>query len=189
MQMSEAIPLPYVERTIGDSVRKFGKLTPRDRASVLRNLRQRRKNALIANLGEAGIPNEQRFAELEAFDDAPLYGEDRFIEYINTPEGQDEIHLMGLKKYPADNPDPEMILGQWITADRDDGLKLAADICSLTLAKPEESAGAKLLKAMQSKGITLEEVTNWVSAQEAKPAPEAGSVNPTEPQPGQGYGT
>ena len=94
--------LKYILRVISGKEVKFGKITARDRAKILATRKAIRKSELRTNLKEAGLSPEQAFAELEAFDDQP-WGEPRFIEFANLPEGREEIVRLALSKY-ADNP-------------------------------------------------------------------------------------
>jgi hypothetical protein len=137
METSENIE-PFLRRRLAGADVCFGKLTPRDRAGILRRLKAQRKATLVMNLQTAGIDKEQVLVELENFDDRP-WGQGRWLDYLNTIEGQEETVRLAWSKQNSGDP-----AGALDAIEAADGglLPLAAALCNLRLAPadgPEES--------------------------------------------------
>jgi hypothetical protein len=111
----------------------FGKLTPRDRAGILSRIKAQRKATLIANLQTAGIDKEQVLVELEHFDDS-TWGQGRWLDYLNTIEGQEQAVRLAWEKHNAG--DPAAVLDAVEAADGG-LLPLAAALCNLRLMPAE----------------------------------------------------
>lgn len=92
--MPTSTAVPYVTRGGID----FPKPSPRDKAKILHRLRAERRDKLAANLKATGIAPEQQFAELESFDNEGPYGEEQFLKYLGSAEGQEDILLSLLRK-------------------------------------------------------------------------------------------
>jgi hypothetical protein len=129
MNISENVESFLMRRLNGAEVR-FGKLTPRDRAEILRRLKAERKAKLVANLQTAGIDKEQVLVELESFDDS-AWGQCRWLDYLNTIEGQEEVVRTAWAKH--NTGDPANALDAIEAADGG-LLPLAAALCNLRLA-------------------------------------------------------
>ena len=127
---------PFLTRLVNGADIVFGKLTPRDRAGILRRLKAERKATLICNLQMAGIDKEQVLIELENFDDAS-WGQGRWLDYLNTIEGQEESVRIAWSK--QNSGDPAAALDAIEAADGG-LLPLAAALCNLRLA-PAEAPG------------------------------------------------
>jgi hypothetical protein len=119
--------LPYV--IVGEH--KFGKLTPRDRARLLAELKAKRKTDLLANLDASGVKGEEKFHTLNDFD-ATLYGNGEWVEYVNSADGQAAILAAALGKHHAD---AETLLDGINIAGQE--LQLAAAVCGMTLGNAD----------------------------------------------------
>jgi hypothetical protein len=129
---------PFLTRRIDGADVRFGKLTPRDRAAILRRLKAERKSKLVGNLQTAGIDKEQMLVELENFDDVS-WGQSRWLDYLNTIEGQEETVRTAWAKQNS---------GDFAAAldgvEAADGglLPLAAALCNLRLSPADTRAGS-----------------------------------------------
>lgn len=120
----------FVVRTVDGVEYKFQKPTPRDRQAILNRLAAERKEKLRANGKEAGLTGAQIFNELEEFDDRQ-FGEDKWIDHVNTAAGKDEICEAAWKK--AGNP-PEKYddVRDSIEASEGGLLDIVCELCNLT---------------------------------------------------------
>jgi len=121
---------PFMTRRLNGVDNRFGKLTPRDRAAILRRLKAERKETLVGNLQTAGIDKEQMLIELENFDDSP-WGQSRWLDHLNTIEGQEEAVRTAWAK--QNSGDPAAALDAIEAADGG-LLPLAAALCNLRLS-------------------------------------------------------
>ncbi len=122
--------LSFLSRTVGGVEFKFAKLTPRDRAGILRQLKSHRKVMLREHLKEAGLSPAQVFTELEMFEDR-VYGQKEFIDYVNSADGPAEIAADAFrKKNGADLPAGTI---EALEAERE-LFPLVAELCNLALA-------------------------------------------------------
>lgn len=151
MPESDALLETLTTRTVSGAEVKFGRFTPRDRAIVLRDLRKKRRAALEANCKASGLPPDQQFAELENFDDQPGYGSSKFLEYLNTPEGQDDVHERALLKLNTPE-ETQKILGEMILPEGD-GLQLAAEICNFVIKNTPAQEGDGSENPTETPGI------------------------------------
>ena len=120
-----------VSRRVADADVLFGRLTPRDRAGILREIKSRRKEILLANLMAAGIEKEQILVELEHFDDQP-WGQRHWLDYLNTIEGQE--HAVRASWGKCNSGDPVAVLDAIEVADG--GLMpLTAEVCNLRITR------------------------------------------------------
>lgn len=129
MERTQNIESFLTRRIDGVDIR-FGKLTPRDRAGILRRLKAERKTALVENLQTACIDKEQMLIELENFDDS-AWGQGRWLDHLNTIEGQEEAVRIAWEKH--NSGDPASALDAIEAADGG-LLPLAAALCNLRLA-------------------------------------------------------
>lgn len=75
----------FIEERAGNETQKFYLLSRYDRLAIIADLRKRRRAELLANLTDAGADTEQKFAELESFDQG--WDDDReFIRFVNSAE-------------------------------------------------------------------------------------------------------
>lgn len=92
---------PTLTITIGEKMLKFGKLSPNDRRSLLKPLRESRRKSLKENLKEGGITGPEYVNEMDAFDQA-FWGEREFFGFAESYDGQAEILALGLKRAGED---------------------------------------------------------------------------------------
>jgi hypothetical protein len=119
--------VPYVTRKIGDAEVKFARFTPRDRATILSDLRKQRKADLVENAKIAGLDTPALFNELAAFDDRPAYGSEEFVAYVNTEAGRLDVVERALVKQGATKE-----AAQAMPLADDDVFSLVLEICNLT---------------------------------------------------------
>jgi hypothetical protein len=129
---------PFLTRRLNGVDVRFGKLTPRDRAAILRRLKAERKAKLVGNLQTAGIGKEQALVELENFDDSS-WGQSRWLDHLNTIEGQEEAVRTAWTKH--NSGDPAAVLDAIEAADGG-LLPLAAALCNLRLSPVNAPADA-----------------------------------------------
>ena len=129
--MQPETPL-FVIRDIKGVAVRFGKLSPRDRAEILRQVKAQRKELLLANLQSAGIDKEQVLVELEHFDDRP-WGQAQWLDYLNTIQGQEEAVRTGYARCNAG--DAAAVIDAIESADGS-LLALAAELCNLRVVRP-----------------------------------------------------
>jgi len=137
METPENVESFLIRRLNGQDIR-FGKLTPRDRAGVLRRLKSERKATLVANLQTAGLDKEQVLVELESFDDRP-WGQGRWLDYLNTIEGQEEAVRIAWAKHNSGDPAAAL---DAVEAAEGGLLPLAAALCNLRLTAPASPSPA-----------------------------------------------
>jgi hypothetical protein len=118
------------------------KLSGRDRCNVIRGIKARERSQLEGNLKSAGVDDAgARFAELEAFDQRE-YGQAEFIGRVNTPEGQDEVQALSLRRAmlkagaKADEVDSKVDAALAdLTISQAEANKLTADLCGLEIVQ------------------------------------------------------
>lgn len=135
MSDSSAHSLPYVTREVAGQTVKFGKLTPRERSVILRRLKDERKAKLREHM--EGLPPEQRFTELEAFEDE-TWGNDKWIGYLNTPEGQADVLTLAYQKHQtAGNVDAALDAVEQADGDL---ILLIGEVCNIAIVRKGEPA-------------------------------------------------
>jgi hypothetical protein len=121
--------LKYVTRTIGGAEVRFGKITARERAVILRRLKDASREATRRNAKDAGLPAETVYQELQGHDDRP-FGEPEFLDFVNTPEGQDELFALAFGKHNEGDPLPVM---EEVEAQDRGLIALMCELCNLQL--------------------------------------------------------
>jgi hypothetical protein len=122
--------LPFVER--GGA--RFGKLSVTDRAVLLRKYKAAARLELIATLDSSGLPPEQQYAEKRAFD-SDVWGARRWIDYINSFDGQEEVFRTALAKQ---NEDVDKVLAGLSLAPSE-SCELACNVSSVPYGAPVQA--------------------------------------------------
>lgn len=104
--MSESA-LPYIVKKVGDREIKLGKISPRDRAEMLRRLKATAREKIVANLKTSELPGERVYTELDDFDQQP-WGFRQFMAHVNSEDGEYEICEIAWKKYNQGDPAPDL---------------------------------------------------------------------------------
>lgn len=134
MSEASAHALPYATREVAGKTVKFGKITPRERAIILRRLKDERKAKLREHMD--GLPPEQKFTELEAFEDE-VWGNDKWIKYLNTPDGQAEVLGMSYAKHQSDDCTATLDAVE----QADEGLiMLIGEVCNVPIVRKDAPA-------------------------------------------------
>jgi hypothetical protein len=103
--MSDTIGQKTIDVEIFGEKLSFPKLTPYDRADILRDLKKSRRAELIETLKLTGADKTEMFGELTRFD-AEGYGEHHFRDYVVTLEGRADVIRRSWKKIGRnDEPD------------------------------------------------------------------------------------
>lgn len=129
--MPDTVGLKFVPLDIDGEHWEFPKLTPYDRAGLMRELKKARRTELLETLKLTGADKAELFGELQRFD-ADGYREGHFLDYILTAEGRAEVIRRSLAKAGRDCDPPAIPL--------DGELSLVAALCGvqLTMKADEE---------------------------------------------------
>jgi len=125
----------YAIRAIAGEEVKFHKLTPYDRAEILRTLKKQRRAEMLEDLKTAGASPDQTYGELRQFDAKP-YGHGEFLDYVDTSEGRLDVLKMALRA--SLNGSTEEKLRQF-TPTMQEELELVAELCGIQLRATENS--------------------------------------------------
>lgn len=87
----------FLEEKAGGVAHKFYLLSPQDRVELAAALKKQRRDILLANLNDSAITGEQRYAELEAFEER-WKGRAAFVALVNSEEGDVLIPARALRK-------------------------------------------------------------------------------------------
>lgn len=125
---------------------RFRKLTPYDRAELLRRERSRQRAVAIQNLRDSGADKDEMFASLRDFEAKPATAED-FIDLFNSVIGKAEIIDLSLMELSMAGPgQPAWKYREDAEAARDfanampggDLVELAAGLCNISLEPADE---------------------------------------------------
>jgi hypothetical protein len=100
--MSDTVGHKTVDVEIDGEKLSFPKLTPYDRADILRELKRARRLELIETLKLTGADKTEMFGELSRFD-SEGYGEHHFRDYVVTLEGRADVFRRSWKKLGRDD--------------------------------------------------------------------------------------
>jgi hypothetical protein len=125
--MSDTIGEITVKRTIGGESVSFLKLTPYDRAAILRDLKKRDRDNMLADLKAVGADKGEMLAELRDMD-ARVYGEPEFIGLVNTADGQVAVLDIAMRDI---DPAKRETLRRNMVMSGSETLRLVAELCNL----------------------------------------------------------
>ena len=117
--------------TAGGAEVRFGKLSPNDRRTLLKPVREARRKLLKENLKDAGVSGPESCNELDAFDQA-FWGDREFFGFAESYDGQAEILALSVKKAGGDQKALDAILDAI-----DDVRGLVARIAGIRIQAPD----------------------------------------------------
>jgi len=122
-----------VEQQIGSETVKFGKLSPLDRAKLLRQYKMAQREDLKSSLTDSGLPAEQAYIEYRTFD-SQIWGAVKWVQYVNESDGAAEVLRASLLKHyePAH---VDKILDKFVLSETDE-LRLLCDVSRLAFREP-----------------------------------------------------
>ncbi len=171
--------IPTVERTIGDETFTFGKMSPADRAVMLREYKAAARTELKADIADGGLTGEQSYGELRGFND-DIWGAQRWIRYLNSFDGQQAVFRKGLEKAGVTGEKADTALAK-LLLDTTESIHLACDISCHPFNDPARTPPPNMRQAGVIDGRPV------YFAEEA--APKAGEEKNPTPVPPKGYGT
>ncbi len=169
--------LPTVEETIDGNKITFGKLSIRDRAKILRDV----KAAAIAQHDKdtSVLPPEQQYIQRRDFN-GQVWGAGAWIRHVNGSDGQEEIFRASLAKAnPTGNVDKLLDL---LTGSASDTTRLLCQITGLPYTESTPTVpNMKPVGTMDGKPI-------YMIDESAPPAAQGAEANPTETGKPKAYG-
>lgn len=141
----------YVLIPVGGQQVKFEKLNSYDRAALLEEYRKALRDKLVANLKECGLAPQERFVELQTFDEKSMTEKD-WIEYVNDVRTDLVLLERALQKHHADKAPA---LAKQSTGEMPEGwtvLKLKAALSGLELVVQGGDGAANPTKAQDGPG-------------------------------------
>jgi hypothetical protein len=179
--MSDAseFALPTVERQVGDQTLTFGKLSPTDRAVMLREYKAAARAELKEDIANAGLSATDGYVEMRTFTD-DIWGAQRWIRYLNSFDGQQAVFRKGLEKLGVTGPATDAALAG-LFLDTTESIHLACDISCHPFNDPvRQTPGMRQAGIIDGKPVYF--------ADETAAKKEGDETNPT-PAPPKGYGT